>query len=81
MKTLSIIDTFGYFFRNFYAMPKLKSKDGKPSGVLLGFANLINQLYNDDSNYIIFALEGEGDKKRKELASDYKANRKEIDIE
>lgn len=81
MKTLSIIDTFGYFFRNFYAMPKLKSKDGKPSGVLLGFANLINQLYNDDSNYIIFALEGEGDKKRKDIASDYKANRKEIDID
>lgn len=81
MKTLSIIDTFGYFFRNFYAMPKLKSKDGKPSGVLLGFANLINQLYNDDSSYIIFALEGEGEKKRRDIASDYKANRKEIDVD
>lgn len=79
MKTLSIIDTFGYFFRSFYAMPKLKSKDGKPSGVLLGFVNLINQLYNDDSSYFIFALEGEGEKVRKDIANDYKANRPDID--
>ena len=81
MKTLSIIDTFGYFFRNFYAMPKLKSKDGRPSGVLLGFANLVNQLYNDDSSYIVFALEGEGEKFRKNIADDYKANRPDIDEE
>ncbi len=79
MKILSIIDTFGYFFRNFYAMPKLKSKDGRPSGVLLGFANLINQLYKDDSTYIIFALEGEGKKVRKDISDAYKANRPEID--
>ncbi|RAX54957.1 DNA polymerase I [Helicobacter sp. 16-1353] len=81
MKTLSIIDTFGYFFRSFYAMPKLKSKDGRPTGVLLGFVNLINQLYNDDSSYIVFALEGEGDKIRRQIAPDYKANRPEADQE
>lgn len=81
MKTLSIIDTFGYFFRSFYALPKLKSKDGHPTGVLVGFVNLINQLYNDDSSYIVFALEGEGDKIRRQIAEDYKANRPEADVE
>ncbi len=81
MKTLSIIDTFGYFFRSFYAMPKLKSKDGRPTGVLVGFVNLINQLYNDDSAYLVFALEGDGDKIRKQIFADYKANRQEADQE
>lgn len=79
MKTISVIDTFGYFFRNFYAMPKLTSKDGFPTGVLVGFANLINQLYNDDSSYLVFALEGEGEKVRKIISDTYKANRQEID--
>lgn len=79
MQTLLIIDTFGYFFRNFYALPKLKSKDGFPTGVLVGFVNLINQLYNDSSTHIVFALEGEGDKVRKQLDASYKANRQEVD--
>lgn len=79
MQTLSIIDTFGYFFRNFYALPKLTSKDGFPTGVLLGFVNLINQLYNDESTHIIFALEGQGEKWRKSFYPEYKANRKEAD--
>lgn len=79
MQTLAIIDTFGYFFRNFYALPKLTSKDGFPTGVLLGFVNLINQLYNDESTHIIFALEGQGEKWRKSLYPAYKANRKEAD--
>lgn len=79
MQTLSIIDTFGYFFRNFYALPKLTSKDGFPTGVLLGFVNLINQLYDDKSTHIIFALEGQGEKWRKSFYPAYKANRKEAD--
>lgn len=79
MQTLLIVDTFGYFFRNFYALPKLKSKDGFPTGVLVGFVNLINQLYNDNSSHIVFALEGEGDKVRKQIYPMYKANRQEAD--
>lgn len=74
---LSIVDTFGYFFRNYYALPKLTSKDGFPTGVLLGFVNLINQLYNDDTTHLVFALEGQGEKWRKQFYPAYKANRKE----
>lgn len=79
MQTLSIIDTFGYFFRNFYALPKLTSKDGFPTGVLLGFVNLVSQLYEDKSTHLIFALEGQGEKWRKSFYPEYKANRKEAD--
>ncbi len=77
MQTLSIIDTFGYFFRNYYALPKLTSKNGSPTGVLLGFVNLVNQLYNDETTHLVFALEGQGEKWRKQIYPQYKANRKE----
>ena len=79
MQILSVIDTFGYFFRNFYALPKLRSKDGFPTGVLVGFVNLINQLYKDNTSHLVFALEGEGDKFRKQISPLYKANRVEAD--
>ncbi|MDL0087877.1 DNA polymerase I [Campylobacter gastrosuis] len=78
MKTLTIIDTFGFFFRLYYAMPNLKNKDGKPSGMISGFANFIANL-NDEfkSDYIIFALDSKGETLRHKILGDYKANRSE----
>lgn len=76
MNTLSVIDTFGFFFRSFYALPPLKNSQGFPTGLLVGFCNLLQSLYKDPScNYIVFALEGGGGNKRRELYKDYKANR------
>ena len=40
-KTVTVIDTFGFFFRSFYALPQhLKTKDGFPTGLLTGFTTL-----------------------------------------
>uniref|UniRef100_UPI00374E27C4 5'-3' exonuclease H3TH domain-containing protein n=1 Tax=uncultured Helicobacter sp. TaxID=175537 RepID=UPI00374E27C4 len=79
MKTLTIIDTFGFFFRSFYALPPLKNKEGFPTGLLLGFCNLLNSLYKDKKcDYIIFALEGQGKNRRKILDPRYKQNRQEV---
>lgn len=76
MNTLSVIDTFGFFFRSFYALPPLKNKDGFPTGLLVGFCNLLQMLYKDPScNYVIFALEGRGENKRREMFEGYKRNR------
>ena len=76
MQKLIIIDTFGFFFRNFYALPPLRNKDGFPTGLLMGFANLIMKLHkNNEGDFVVFALEGEGVNKRKELYANYKANR------
>ncbi len=78
MKTITVIDTFGFFFRAFYALPPLKNKDGFPTGLLLGFCNLLSSLYKDEQcNYIIFALEGRGVNRRKILYPPYKQNRQE----
>ena len=43
-KTLTIIDTFGFFFRLYYAMSGLKNREGKPSGMVSGFASFIMNL-------------------------------------
>jgi len=77
-KTVTIIDTFGFFFRAFYALPQhLKNKDGFPTGLLTGFTNFISTLQKQhDSDYIVFAIDTKGDTFRNEIDSNYKANRK-----
>lgn len=76
MKTLTIIDTFGFFFRLYYAMSGLKNKEGKPSGMVSGFANFIFNLKNEfESDYIVFALDSKGETFRAQIDPNYKANR------
>jgi len=76
-KTVTIIDTFGFFFRSFYALPQhLKTKDGFPTGLLTGFTNFISTLQKEhDSDYIIFAVDSKGETFRNEIDVNYKANR------
>ena len=76
-KTVTVIDTFGFFFRSFYALPQhLKNKDGFPTGLLTGFTNFISTLQKDhDSDYIIFAIDTKGNTFRNEIDPNYKANR------
>ncbi len=76
MKTLTIIDTFGFFFRSYFALPPLKNSDGFPTGLLTGFINLVDSLHRDHStDYIVFALDSKGKTFRNDLYSEYKANR------
>ncbi len=76
MKSLTIIDTFGFFFRSFYALPPLKSKEGFPTGLLTGFLNFINALVSEErSDYILFALDSEGPSFRSQIDPNYKAQR------
>jgi len=76
MTTITIIDTFGFFFRSYYALPPLRNSAGFPTGLLTGFINLIDSLHrNHSTDYIVFALDSKGDTFRNELYSGYKANR------
>ncbi len=76
MKTVTIIDTFGFFFRNYYALPYLRSSSGFPTGLLTGFINFIATLQKEHgTDYILFALDSKEKTLRKELAPSYKANR------
>ncbi|MFA6188266.1 MAG: DNA polymerase I [Sulfuricurvum sp.] len=75
-KTITIIDTFGFFFRSFYALPPLTNKHGFPTGLLTGFMNFIASLHKDhSSDYLIFALDAKGPSFRSKIDPNYKANR------
>jgi len=77
-KTLTIIDTFGFLFRSFYALPQLKSPTGFPTGMLTGFMNFIRTLGKDfQTDYLVFAIDSKGDTFRHEIYQDYKAHRKD----
>ncbi|MDD2780686.1 DNA polymerase I, partial [Sulfuricurvum sp.] len=75
-QVVTIIDTFGFFFRSFYALPPLKNRQGFPTGLLTGFINFIASLHKDhSSDYLIFALDAKGPSFRAEIDPAYKANR------
>ena len=77
-KTITVIDTFGFFFRSFYALPPLTNKEGFPTGLLTGFVNFIDRLHQDhSSDYIVFALDSKGPTFRNEIDPNYKAQRPE----
>ena len=76
MKTITIIDTFGFFFRSYFALPPLRNSEGFPTGLLTGFANLVDSLHRDHStDYLVFALDAKGRTFRNDLFEEYKAHR------
>lgn len=78
-KTITIIDTFGFLFRSYYALPPLKSTDGFPTGLLTGFMNFIANIGKDfQTDYIVFALDAKGDTFRNEIYKEYKAQRPDV---
>jgi DNA polymerase-1 len=78
MKRLTVIDTFGFFFRSFYALPPLKNSEGFPTGLLTGFANLILNLEKEyPTDYLLFALDAPGPSFRQKIDPNYKAQRPE----
>ena len=78
-KTITVIDTFGFLFRSFYALPPLKSKTGFPTGLLTGFMNFISNIGKDfQTDYLVFALDSKGDTFRKDIYEEYKSHRPDV---
>lgn len=76
MKTITIIDTFGFFFRSYFALPPLRNSAGFPTGLLTGFINLVDSLHRDhNTDYLVFALDTKGKTFRNDIYPEYKANR------
>ncbi len=75
-KTITVIDTFGFFFRSFFALPPLSNKNGFPTGLLTGFVNFVSSLHKEHaSDYIVFALDSKGPTFRNTIDPEYKAHR------
>lgn len=78
-KKLAIIDGKSVFYRGYYAMPNLSTKDGTPTGGVYGFAVLALELIkrlNPDYVCVAWDKPKTNIRKRKQIYPEYKANRK-----
>lgn len=79
MKRLAIIDGKSVFYRGYYAMPNLSTRDGTPTGGVYGFAALSLELIKKlQPDYVCVAWDKPKTniRKRREIYPDYKAGRK-----
>ncbi len=78
MKKVALIDGSSYIYRAFYALPPLKSPDGKPTGAIYGFIRMLSKLLNEiQPDYIAVIFDKAGKTFRHEEYKEYKATRKE----
>ncbi|MGO3702282.1 MAG: DNA polymerase I [Candidatus Saccharimonadales bacterium] len=78
-KRLVIIDGKSIFYRGYFAMPGLSTKDGTPTGGVFGFASLAIEIIKKlDPDYVCVAWDKKGTsiRKRLEILPTYKAGRK-----
>lgn len=79
MKRLAIIDGKSVFYRGYYAMPGLSTKDGTPTGGVFGFVTLAIELIKKlEPDFVAVAWDKKGTniRKRREIYPEYKAGRK-----
>ncbi len=75
-KPLILVDGSSYLYRAFHALPPLATRDGQPTGAILGVLNMLYRLldeYDPDSMAVVF--DAPGKTFRDELFAEYKANR------
>ncbi|MCO5113163.1 MAG: DNA polymerase I [Bdellovibrionaceae bacterium] len=79
MKKLYLVDVSAMFFRAYYAIPNLRSKEGFPTNALYGFVSMTVKLLNDyKPDYMVYCFDRPEPSFRKELDPRYKANRTEM---
>ena len=75
-KPLILVDGSSYLYRAFHALPPLATRDGQPTGAILGVLNMLYRLldgYDPESMAVVF--DAPGKTFRDELFAEYKANR------
>jgi DNA polymerase-1 len=78
-KKLAIIDGKSVFYRGYYAMPNLSTKDGTPTGGVFGFATMALEVIrklNPDYVCVAWDKPKTNIRKRLEIYPEYKAGRK-----
>jgi DNA polymerase-1 len=78
-KRLVVIDGMSVFYRGYYAMPNLSTKDGTPTGGVYGFAVMALEVVKKlQPDYICVAWDkrGTNSRARRALYPEYKGNRK-----
>ena len=78
-KRLVVIDGKSVFYRGYYAMPGLSTKQGTPTGGVYGFATLAIEIIKKlEPDYVCVAWDKKGTsiRRRLQLLPTYKAGRK-----
>lgn len=76
MKKIFVFDVSNIFYRAFFGNDRLTTSYGMPTQGLYGFLRMIHSIVRDHRpDLIAFAMEGEGESKRKTIYPLYKANR------
>lgn len=79
MKKLYLVDVSSMYFRAFYAVRPLTNKNGLPTNALYGFVSMAVKLLKDvKPDYMAFCFDRKEPSFRKEIYSEYKANRTEM---
>lgn len=79
MKKIYLVDVSSMFFRAFYAIRPLTSSKGIPVNAVYGFLSMITKLFKDEKpDYMVFCYDRKEPSFRKDLYSEYKANRTEM---
>ena len=79
MKRLAIIDGKSVFYRGYYAMPNLATREGTPTGGVYGFATMSLELikrYKPDYVCVAWDKAKTNIRRRREIYPGYKAGRK-----
>lgn len=77
-KIMLLIDGKSIFYRGYYAMPHLATKDGRPTGGVYGFASLaLESIKQIKPDYVAVAWDKRGTniRRRKQIYDGYKAGR------
>ena len=71
-----LVDGSSYLFRAFYALPDLRSSDGRPTGAIRGVISMLRRLAKDyPHSPLAVVFDAPGRTFRDDLYADYKANR------
>ena len=73
---LYLVDGSSYLYRAFHALPNLTNSHGEPTGALLGVANMLKRLLDEEEpRHVAVVFDAKGPTFRHEMYSEYKANR------
>ncbi|MEI6156824.1 MAG: 5'-3' exonuclease H3TH domain-containing protein [Atribacterota bacterium] len=74
-----LLDGHSLAYRAFYALPPLTTSAGKPTGAILGFANMVLHLIEEyHPSSLVVTFDAPGRTFRHDLEKEYKAQRKPI---
>jgi DNA polymerase-1 len=76
VSSVLLIDTFSLFFRSFFALPPMNTKDGRPTNALYGFSSILIKLWREERPLgTAFALDAPQATFRHRAYEGYKAQR------